>query len=49
MGRRAGGVEMWNGMVSNTHLVDVKQKDIPGERDPSSTLDHAAQGSMPGK
>ena len=36
---------MWNRLVLNPHMVEIKWRDISGARDPSPTPDHLAQGS----
>ena len=45
MGKRDGGEEMWNGLVPEPCVLDIKWRDILGARDPSPTPDHKAQGS----
>ena len=32
-------------LIPNPHVVDIKQRDVLGAREPSSTPDHPAQGS----
>ena len=36
---------MWNWLVPNPHVVDIKQRNISEVKDPTPTPDHPVKGS----